>query len=103
MLIGNIQVAGIGFTLTAAQDAVFLEFPWTPGELDQAEDRIHRIGQKGAANIYYLLAKGTLEEDIVELINEKRKVVGGVLDGIYEETKTIMNELLKRLKKKGRQ
>ena len=102
MLIGNVEVAGIGFTLTAAQDAVFLEFPWTPGALSQAEDRIHRIGQKGAANIYYLVASGTLEEDMLELIEEKRKVLNGVLDGVYEETKTIMTELLKRLKKKGR-
>lgn len=102
ILIGNIQVAGIGFTLTAAQDAVFLEFPWTPGELDQAEDRIHRIGQKGAANIYYLVAKGTLEEDILELINEKRRVVGAVVDGVYDESTSVQAELLKRLKQKGR-
>jgi SWI/SNF-related matrix-associated actin-dependent regulator of chromatin subfamily A-like protein 1 len=102
LLIGNIQVAGIGFTLTAAQDAVFLEFPWTPGELSQAEDRIHRIGQKGAANIYYLVASGTLEEDIIELINEKRKVVGAVVDGIYDESTSVQQELLHRLKQKGR-
>ncbi len=102
MLIGNVQVAGTGFTMTAAQDAVFLEFPWTPGELDQAEDRIHRIGQKGAANIYYLVAQGTLEVDMLELINEKRKVVAGVLDGVYDESTSILAELTKRLKQKGR-
>lgn len=103
LLIGNIQVAGIGHTLTAAQDAVFLEFPWTPGELAQAEDRIHRIGQKGAANIYYLVAQGTLEEDIIELIEEKRKVVGEVLDGnaIIDESLNLQKELIKRLKQKG--
>lgn len=102
MLIGNIQVAGIGWTLTAAQDAVFLEFPWTPGELSQAEDRIHRIGQRGATNIYYLVAQETLEEDIIELINKKRKVVGTVLDGVYEESANIMNELVKRIKERNR-
>ncbi len=101
MLIGNVQVAGMGFTLTAAQDAVFLEYPWTPAEISQSEDRIHRIGQTGAANIYYLVAAGTLEEDILQLIGEKRKVLDGVLDGIYDETNAIMNELLRRLKKKG--
>jgi SWI/SNF-related matrix-associated actin-dependent regulator 1 of chromatin subfamily A len=103
ILIGNIQVAGIGFTMTAAQDAVFLEYPWTPGEMAQAEDRIHRIGQKGAANIYYLVAQGTLEEDMIQLINEKRKVVGAVLDGKYDETTSILTELTKRLKQKGQQ
>lgn len=103
MLIGNVQVAGTGFTMTAAQDAVFLEFPWTPGELAQSEDRIHRIGQKGAANIYYLVAQGTLEEDILELIEEKRKVLNGILDGVYDESTSILAELMIRLKQKGKQ
>lgn len=101
LLIGNVQVAGVGHTLTAAQDAIFIEFPWTPGELSQAEDRIHRIGQKNAVNIYYLVAKGTLEEDMLELINEKQKVLDGVLDGIFDDKETnIINEILKRLKTK---
>ena len=100
MLIGNIQVAGTGFTMTAAQDAAFMELPWTPGEVEQAEDRIHRIGQKGAVNIYYLIAKGTLEEDILALINEKRKVVKSVLDGESMESTSILSELVKRLKKR---
>lgn len=103
MLIGNVQVAGTGFTLTAAQDAIFLEYPWTPGELSQSEDRIHRIGQKGATSIYYLVAKNTLEEDILELIEEKRKVLNGVLDGQYDESTSILAELTKRLKQKGKQ
>ncbi|MFA5377433.1 MAG: DEAD/DEAH box helicase [Dehalococcoidia bacterium] len=102
MLIGNVQVAGMGFTLTAAQDAVFLEYPWTPSEISQCEDRIHRIGQTGAASIYYLVAAGTLEEDIIELISKKRKVLDGVLDGIYDESQSMMKKLIEKLKLKGR-
>jgi SWI/SNF-related matrix-associated actin-dependent regulator 1 of chromatin subfamily A len=101
LLIGNIQVAGTGFTMTAAQDVVFLEFPWTPSELSQAEDRIHRIGQKGAASIYYLVAQGTLEEDMLELIEEKRKVVGAVVDGVVDESKSMIKKLIERIKQKG--
>jgi hypothetical protein len=102
MLIGNVQVAGMGFTLTAAQDAVFLEYPWTPSEISQCEDRIHRIGQTGAASIYYLVAAGTLEEDIIELIGKKRKVLDGVLDGIIDESQSMMKKLIEKLKLKGR-
>jgi SWI/SNF-related matrix-associated actin-dependent regulator 1 of chromatin subfamily A len=102
LLIGNIQVAGTGFTLTAASDVVFLEYPWTSGELDQATDRVHRIGQKNAVTAYYLIAQGTLEEDMIALIDEKRKVVGAVLNGIYEESAAIMKELVKRLKERNR-
>jgi len=102
MLIGNVQVAGMGFTLTAAQDAVFLEYPWTPSEISQCEDRIHRIGQTGAASIYYLVAAGTLEEDIIELIGKKRKVLDGILDGIIDESKSMMKKLIEKIKMKGR-
>jgi len=102
MIIGNVQVCGTGFNLTVAQDAVFLELDWTPGALAQAEARIHRIGQKGAASIYYLIAQGTLEVDMMELIDKKRKVLDAVLDGKVseEDEKDIFAELKRRLKLK---
>jgi SNF2 family DNA or RNA helicase len=102
MLVGNVQVAGTGITLTAAQDAVFLEVDWTPGALSQAEDRIHRIGQKGATNVYYLIAKDTLETDMLELVNAKRKVLNAVLDGKDADSKNLFAELKNRLRNKHR-
>jgi SWI/SNF-related matrix-associated actin-dependent regulator 1 of chromatin subfamily A len=102
MLVGNIQVAGTGITLTAAQDAVFIEMGWTPAEHRQAEDRIHRIGQKGATNVYYLIAQDTLETDMVELIREKQKVLDSVLDGMVVAEGSIFRELKQRLRNKNR-
>lgn len=89
------KAAKEGLTLTAASATVFVEMWWTPGEHDQAEDRVHRIGQTAnSVNAYYLIALGTVEERIVELIDQKRRTVAAVLDGRTVEDKDILTELI---------
>jgi len=104
LFVGNIQAAGVGINLTAANHVVFVELAWTPSAHDQAEDRAHRIGQKNAVNIYYLLATDTVEEDIITLIDRKREVITKIMDGKLPESETILTELaniyLRRRKQK---
>lgn len=81
VFLGNIQAAGVGITLTAASDVAFLELPWRPGDLSQAEDRCHRIGQDDSVTCWYLLAGGTIETRIAAMIDSKRVVVDAATDG----------------------
>jgi SWI/SNF-related matrix-associated actin-dependent regulator 1 of chromatin subfamily A len=95
VFIGNIQAAGVGITLTAASTVVFLELPWTPGELEQASDRCHRIGQKNAVNIYYLLGQDTIEEKLAQIIDSKRKVLSKIIDGKTYDDENTFDTLIK--------
>ncbi len=100
VFVGNINAAGVGITLTAASSVAFAEVGWTPGEMSQAEDRIHRIGQTAdSVNAYYLLAVGTIEETMAKLIDTKRKVLDQVLDGIETDSKNLLGELMEQYSK----
>jgi surface protein len=86
VIVLSIQAAKTGHTLTASQDVVFVELPWTPADLDQTYSRCHRLGQKGSVTVTYLLCEGTIDEHMYALIEKKRSVVelatdGGVSDG----------------------
>eukprot|EP01101_Sappina_pedata_P009737 TRINITY_DN5775_c0_g1_i1.p1 TRINITY_DN5775_c0_g1~~TRINITY_DN5775_c0_g1_i1.p1 ORF type:complete len:200 (-),score=41.12 TRINITY_DN5775_c0_g1_i1:201-743(-) len=73
--------AGSGLTLTAASCVVFAELFWTPGTLKQCEDRAHRIGQKQSVSVYYLIAEGTSDEYLWDMIVKKLDVLGATLNG----------------------
>lgn len=94
LFIMNLKSGGVGITLTAASDIIILELGWNPKIMDQAIDRIHRKGQLEKVNAYYLLALATIEEKIAELLDKKRKIIDGVIDGIETEQESLLIELM---------
>ena len=81
LFIGNIVAGGVGWNGTAAADVAFVEFGWVPGALNQASDRVNRIGQKEKTRTWYLVGNDTLETDLLKLLSLKQKTITSVLDG----------------------
>jgi SWI/SNF-related matrix-associated actin-dependent regulator 1 of chromatin subfamily A len=81
-----------GLNLYAASDIIFCERLWTPAREEQAEARLHRIGQKQNVTAYYLVVKGTIDEKMNTLVKRKREVIGQIIsqDEILE---SILDEL----------
>jgi SWI/SNF-related matrix-associated actin-dependent regulator 1 of chromatin subfamily A len=77
----SIKAAGVGVTLTAASNVLFAELDWTPAAHDQAADRVHRIGQRSAVNIWYIVARGTIDDRMMTLVQDKRNVTGVAISG----------------------
>lgn len=100
LLLGNWIAAGVGLNLQAAHNVAGLDFPWTPGDMAQGEDRIHRIGQDMQCYIHYLVALGTIEAKQVKVLRKKGAVLGAVLDGKPMEGRVDMfTELMKEITK----
>ena len=100
LLILSIKAAGVGLNLTEASHIAFIELGWTPADMDQAEDRGHRIGLKHALNVWYLLGADTVDEDIWKVLEAKRSVVGQATDGVRRDAVTaVIGAIKDRLKK----
>ncbi len=80
----SLKAGGVGLNLTAADTVVHLDPWWNPAVEAQATDRAYRIGQKRVVTSYKLITKGTVEEKILALQEEKKKMMEAVLDGTGE-------------------
>ncbi len=91
-----------GLTLTAARASLTLEYAFSPMSHLQAEDRIWRMGQNNAVNTWYATAKGTIDDDLRDMLTRKMEVIESVVDGgknIAAE-KALFEELCRRLEGK---
>jgi SNF2 family DNA or RNA helicase len=73
------QAAYSGITLTRAHRMCFVERWWVPSREEQAEDRIHRIGQTKNVEVTYLMAEETIDEQVHALVDLKRQTLAELM------------------------
>lgn len=93
----SLKAGGTGLNLTAANHVFHYDRWWNPAVENQASDRAYRIGQTRNVQVYKLIALGTLEERIDDMIEQKRtlneQVIGGGEKWITELSPTELREL----------
>lgn len=99
VIVCSMKAAGVGLTLTAASDVLFVEQGWTPADMDQAADRCHRLGQTDSVTAWNLLCADTIDESIARLIEWKRTVVDVATDG--GTSGSVLGDLLVALAEQG--
>ena len=81
VFVAQIQTAGLGITLTAADTAIFYSLDYSFANLAQAQCRIHRISQRNFVTYIYLVAENTVDEKILQILKKKKSVADMVVDG----------------------
>ena len=79
------DAGGVGLNLQTADTVVNLELPWNPAVLEQRIARVHRMGQKRPVRVVNLLARGTVEERVRQVLAAKRELFLGLFDGDDDE------------------
>ena len=93
----TLKTGGVGLNLTAA-DYVFIFDPWwNAAAEDQAINRTHRIGQSNPVFCYRLIAKGTIEEKILELQEKKRELSNALISSDGVALKSLSEEEIKEI------
>lgn len=92
IFVGSITAAGVGITLTASAHVVFAELDWVPGNISQAEDRAHRIGQTDSVLVQHLVFDGSMDATIAKTVVRKQRVIDRALDDKVEQPQLVKTE-----------
>lgn len=82
----TIQAAGVGITLNRASHMIFIDLAWNPSDNEQAEDRIHRIGQKRTCHYTVLTTDHPLERRLDKTLIRKRRYIGDSIGAAQQST-----------------
>lgn len=94
VFVASTKAAGVGLTLTAASDVLIVEQEWVAADLDQAEDRCHRIGQTGSVQAVHLIAEDTVDARLQEAVERKRAIAEAAITGQGGEAPMVSGSVL---------
>lgn len=80
VMLGTAGAMGVSITLTAATNVIFYDDCWTPSDKEQCEDRAYRVGTTQSVNVYTLISKGTIDEYVYKILENKKAVAGFIVD-----------------------
>lgn len=106
LFVGQIKACGAGITLTASKATCFIEFGQTVVQHEQAEDRVHRIGQEAdSVQAYYLILEDSIDNSIMDILNDHNKGIKQVLnnESDVEMFGDMRKEILKKYKERKKQ
>ena len=84
LMIAGLRAGNLGINLTRAKYIIFAELDWSPAIHLQAEDRLHRIGQKNTVFAYYLIGNGTLDNHVADILVDKSYEIDSIMDEKHE-------------------
>ena len=93
----SLKAGGLGLNLTAAEYVFLLDPWWNPAVEMQAIDRTHRIGQTRTVFAYRLIARGTVEEKVLELQKNKRDLADAIINADNSLIRNLRTEDLELL------
>ena len=108
LMIAGIRAGNVGINLTVAKYVIFAELDWSPAVHRQAEDRLHRIGQKNTVFAYYLIGSGTLDDQVAGVLVDKSYEIDEIMDATADnfenrnKSEFILAQIQDRLKTGGR-
>jgi SNF2 family DNA or RNA helicase len=89
LIIAGLRAGNVGINLSRARYVIFAELDWSPAIHRQAEDRLHRIGQKNTVFAYYLMGNGTLDDHVADVLVDKSYEIDAIMD---EKVETFENK-----------
>ena len=84
----SLKAGGVGLNLVSCHYVFIYDPWWNPAAESQASDRVYRIGQKNNVFVYRLITKGTIEEKVLELKDEKQEIAATLFTGLKTEKLT---------------